>query len=342
MALLAQVDLRSVSAYEAGKTIPRDDVLQRIADKTDFPMEFFFGDDLEEPNPKTVSFRSMRKMTARQRDMAVGQGTIANLVCKHIEERFDLPKADIPDLSYSPTPEAASETLRQYWGIGNLPIPNLIHLLELKGVRIFSLSIDAREVDAFSTWQGERPMIFLNTYKTAERSRMDAAHELAHLALHRHAFSRAKDVEAEAKAFASAFLMPKASMIALGVRSPSFQQLVTIKKTWKVAVAALNYRLYTVDMMSEYHYRTNWIEIAKWGRNQEPNGIPREGSQILAKVFSALHEEGMSRADMARELRIARSELEKLMFGLTFTSIEGGAKGRTPRYGANLKSIEKN
>jgi Zn-dependent peptidase ImmA (M78 family)/transcriptional regulator with XRE-family HTH domain len=342
MARLAQVDLRSVSAYEAGKTIPRDGVLQKIADKTNFPMEFFFGDDLEEPNPETVSFRSMRKMTARQRDMAVSQGTIANLVCKYIEEKFDLPKADVPDLSYAPTPEAASETLRQYWKIGNLPIPNLIHLLEQKGVRIFSLSIDAREVDAFSTWQGERPMIYLNTCKTAERSRMDAAHELAHLALHRHAFSRAKDVEAEAKAFASAFLMPKASMIALGVRSPSFQQLIKIKKNWKVAVGALNYRLHSVDMMSEWHYRTNWIEIAKWGSDKEPNGIPRENSQILPKVFSALREEGISRSDVARELRIPRSELEKLMFGLTFTAIDGGGKGQAPRYGANLKLLEKN
>lgn len=342
MALLAQVDLKSVSAYESGKTIPKDDVLQRIADKTEFPVEFFFGDDLEEPNPETVSFRSMRKMTARQRDMAVGQGTLANLVCKYIEEKFDLPKADIPDLSYAPTPEAASQDLRQYWGIGNLPIPNLVHLLELKGVRIFSLSIDAREVDACSTWQGERPMIFLNTYKTAERSRMDAAHELAHLALHRHAFSRAKDVEAEAKAFASAFLMPKASMFALNVRSPSYRQLIALKKAWKVAVAALNYRLYDLDLMSEWHYRTNWIEIAKSGRDREPNGIPRESSQILAKVFSALHEEGISRAGVARELCMPRSELEELMFGLTFTAIEGGAKGQMPRYGANLKLVEKN
>jgi Zn-dependent peptidase ImmA (M78 family) len=342
MAWLAQVDLKSVSAYEAGRTVPRDDVLQRIMERTGFPVDFFFGDDLEEPNPETVSFRSMRSMTARQRDMAVGQGTIANLVCSYIEERFELPKADIPDLSFAKTPEEASEALRQYWGIGNLPIPNLIHLLELKGVRIFSLSIDAREVDAFSTWQGQRPMVFLNTYKTSERSRMDAAHELAHLALHRHAFSRAKNVEAEAKAFASAFLMPKASMIAMGVRSPSFQQLVTLKKKWKVAVAALNYRLYEVDMMSEHHYRTNWIEVAKWGRDKEPNEIPRENSQILPKAFSVLHDEGMSRADVARELRIPRSELEELMFGLTFTSVDGGAKGQTPRYGANLKLVEKN
>lgn len=327
LASLIGVDLRSVSAYEAGNTTPRDDVLQRISTKTGFPVEFFFGDDLEEPNPDAVSFRSMKKMTSRQKNMAVSQGTLAIHLCNYIEDKFDLPKADIPDLSHEPTPEVASETLRKYWGIGNLPIKNLIHLLESKGIRVFSLSIETREVDAFSMWKGERPMIFLNTYKTAERSRMDAAHELAHLALHRHAFARTRDVETEAKTFASAFLMPKASVIAQGVRSPSFTELAELKKIWKVAVAALNYRLHTVGMTSEWHYRMTCFEIAKQGRGAEPNEIPRETSQVLAKVFSGLYEEGVTRSDVARELSIPRSELEQLMFGLAITAIEGGKKG---------------
>lgn len=342
MARLIDVDLKSVSAYESGKTVPREDVLQRIAAKTGFPEEFFSGDDLEEPDSDAVSFRSMKKMTARQRNMALSQGAIANYLCNYIEEKFDLPKVDIPDLSHERNPEAASETLRQHWGIGNLPINNLIHFLELKGVRVFSLSVDAREVDAFSMWKGERPMVFLNTYKTAEHSRMDAAHELAHLTLHRHALSRSRDVETEAKIFASAFLMPKASVIAQGARSPSFANLIELKKIWKVAVAALNYRLYTVGMTSEWHYRMTCIEISKRGRDKEPNEIPREASQILAKVFSALHEEGVSRSDVARTLCIPRSELEQLMFGLTFAAIDGGQRRTSRPDHANLKLVAKN
>lgn len=342
MASLVDVDLTSISGYESGKTVPREDALQRIIAKTGFPREFFFGDDLEELNPDTVSFRSMKKMTSRQRNLALSQGTIANLVCNYIEKSFDLPKADIPDLRHERTPEAASEALRQYWGIGNLPIPNLIHLLELKGVRVFSLAIDSREVDAFSTWKGDRPMIFLNTYKTAEHSRMDAAHELAHLVLHRHAFSRTKDVEMEAKVFGSAFLMPRASVIAKGRRSPAFMDLVELKKFWKVSLAALNYRLYSVGMTSEWHYRMTCIEISKRGRDKEPSGIARESSQILPKVFAALREEGLSRSDISRELAIPRSELEQLMFGLTFAAIEGGAKGTGVPHGPSLELVPKN
>ena len=54
----------------------------------------------------------------------------------------------------------------------------MLHVLEAKGVRVFSLAENTRNVDAFSSWREERPFVFLNMQKTAERSRFDAAHEL--------------------------------------------------------------------------------------------------------------------------------------------------------------------
>jgi Zn-dependent peptidase ImmA (M78 family)/transcriptional regulator with XRE-family HTH domain len=327
MAQLIGVDLRTVSAYEAGTSVPRQTVLDKIVSETQFPLAFFGGEDLEEPKPDAASFRALSKMTARQRDMALSQGAIANLLCKFVEERFDLPNVDMPDLSHEHTPEMASETLRRHWGLGVLPIKNVVHLLESKGSRVFSLGIDAREVDAFSMWKSETPMVFLNTYKSAEHSRFDGAHELGHLVLHRHAVPHGRDAEREADLFASAFLMPRSSIIAQGMRCPSFEDLVKLKQIWKVSAAALNYRLHAVGMTSDWHYRMTCIEIARRDRSKEPNEIPRESSQILPKVFAALYEENVSRADVARALSVPRSELEQLMFGLTLTAIDGGRVG---------------
>ncbi|NVZ67186.1 ImmA/IrrE family metallo-endopeptidase, partial [Pseudomonas gingeri] len=104
-------------------------------------------------------------------------GAIAFRVNHWIEERFNLPSAGLPDLS-DLGPEEAAATLRRVWGLGNAPIPNMIHLLESKGIRVFSLAEETREVDAFCTWYEGKPFIFLNTIKSAERSRFDAAHEL--------------------------------------------------------------------------------------------------------------------------------------------------------------------
>jgi Zn-dependent peptidase ImmA (M78 family)/DNA-binding XRE family transcriptional regulator len=335
------VDLRSVAAYESGETIPRADTLKSIMEITGFPAAFFYGDDLEEPRPDSASFRALTKMTARQRDLALSQAAIGIHLSKYIEERFELPTVDLPDFSHESSPEAASETLRQYWGIGVLPVRNMIHLMEKRGIRIFSLAVEAREVDAFSMWKNETPFVFLNTQKSAERSRYDAAHELGHLVLHRHATPHGREAEREADRFASAFLMPRASVIAHAPRYPTFSQLVELKRIWKVSVAALNYRLHEVGMVSDWQYRMLCIEIAKYGRTKEPNEIEREASQVLPKVFAGLYEEKVSRADVAQTLAIPRSELEQLMFGLTFTRIEGGRRGKSRTNPARLSLVEK-
>ncbi|WP_261371520.1 ImmA/IrrE family metallo-endopeptidase [Yersinia frederiksenii] len=60
----------------------------------------------------------------------------------------------------------------------------MVHLIEPKGVKVFSLAENCVEVDAFSFWTNGKLFVLLNTMKTPERSRFDAAHELRHLVLH--------------------------------------------------------------------------------------------------------------------------------------------------------------
>ena len=201
----------------------------------------------------------------------------------------------------------------------------MIHLLEAQGVRVFSLAINAREVDAFSIWKEETPFIFLNSNKSSEHSRYDAAHELGHLVLHRHAAPQGRTAEQEADAFASAFLMPRSSVIAHAPRFPALADLIRLKALWVTSLAALNRRLHEVGMLSDWQYRTFCIQIAKNGyRTREPREAPRETSQLLPKIFSALYTEGTTRAHVARTLFIPQSELEQLMFGLTMTGVNGG------------------
>jgi len=341
LATQAKIDLRSVTAYEAGVRPPKLKTAESLAAATNFPVEFLYGNDLDEPQPDTASFRALSKMTATQRDMALSQGTIALHLSKWLEARFELPEPGLPDLNREDSPEAAADSLRRHWGIGESPVRNMVHLLEAKGVRIFSLAINAREVDAFSLWKDATPFVFLNGNKSSEHSRYDAAHELGHLVLHRHGPPQGRDAEREADAFASAFLMPRGSVIAHAVRNPSLPALIKLKAIWIVSVAALNRRLFGVGMTSDWQYRTLCIEIAKRGfRKREPREAPRETSHILPSVFGALREEGISRAEVARTLTIPRAELEQLMFGLTMTSIDGGRKIRVAQTMTKLELVK--
>jgi Zn-dependent peptidase ImmA (M78 family)/transcriptional regulator with XRE-family HTH domain len=320
------VDRKSVQAYEAGTTVPSEDTMSRIVRVLQFPVEFFEGDDLEEPSVDSGSFRSMSKMTAPQRDMALSQAAFGLHLNAWLCKKFELPKVQVPDLGREPDPEAASETVRRLWGLGSLSIRNMIHLLEANGVRVFSLALDAREVDAFSMWTGGTPFVFLNSNKSSEHSRFDAAHELGHLVLHKHGPPRGIEAEKQANAFASAFLMPRGSVFANAPKFPIYNTLVNLKRIWTTSVSALAYRLHGLGLMSDWQYRGVCIEIVKRGKNAEPNEAPREASAVLPKIFGALYEDGITRAQIARELTIPITELEQLLFGLTMTGIVGGGK----------------
>ena len=324
LAELICVDLRSVVAYESGDYPPAPDTLAKLHAVLGFPLEFFSGDDLEELNPETASFRAMTKMSASKRDMALGQGAIALHFSHWLDTKFELPTPSLPDLGREPNPEAASESLRRAWGIGELAIRNMIHLLESKGVRVFSLAVDTKEVDAFSVWKDGVPFIFLNTYKSAEHSRFDAAHELGHLVLHKHGGPQGREAEMEANLFASAFLMPRGSVIAHAPKFPSYPAMVQLKQIWLTSVSALSYRLHSLGLLTDWQYRGLCVEIAKRGRDTELNEAPRETSLLLPPMLASLYEDGISRTQIAHELAIPTSELEKLIFGLAIAAIKGG------------------
>jgi Zn-dependent peptidase ImmA (M78 family)/DNA-binding XRE family transcriptional regulator len=331
------VDLRSLYGYEQAHYTPSDETLSRMEEITGFPGEFFFGDDIEILDRDVASFRGLSRMAASQREMALSQGSIALLLNDWLEERFELPKPDLPDLRHEPNPEAAATTLRYYWRLGELPINNVIHLLEEKGVRVFSLAINTRDVDAFSLWKDSTPFVFLNTQKSSERSRHDAAHELGHLVMHKHGAPQGREAEAEADAFASSFLMPSASVLAHAprfLRPPTLASLTQAKRIWTTSLASLNYRLHAVGLLSDWQNRMLCMQIAKHGyRTREPNSAPREVSQVLAKVFASLSSEGISRSQIAKELAVPKTEIEQLIFGLAISSVEGGGKstGRQER-----------
>ena len=343
LAELVGVEPRSISAYENREFSPDTDKREQLAKALRFPVSFFAGDDLEELSPDVASFRAMSKMTAAKRDMALGAGAIALHLNYWIEERFQLPAADLPDLSQEGGPEAAAGLIRQLWGLGEQPIKNMVHLLESRGVRVFSLAIDAAEVDAFSMWHESKPFIFLNTLKSAEHSRFDAAHELGHLVLHRHGEPQGQEVEREAHAFASALLMPRGSVLAHAPKFATVDHLVKLKHYWTVSVAALAYRLHVVGALSEWHYRQLYIDIAKRGfRKWEPEEAPRETSQVLAKVFAALRDENVAKRDIAAQLDITPEEIEHLVFGLTITGLTGvpGPSAATGRKRGHLRVID--
>lgn len=308
--------------------LPHPGTLEQTAKALGFPVSFFSGPDLEEIPTEAASFRSMARMTASQKHAAQASGSLALALHGWISERFKLPEPDVPRVGPGVDPETAAEVVRAEWGLGEQPIPNLVHLLEVHGVRVFSLTQECREVDAFSLWL-RQPFVFLNTQKSAEHSRFDAAHELGHLVMHgHHEIPQGKEIEREANQFASAFLMPAAGVLASAPRAPSISDLIRAKTPWRVSVSALAYRLHELHALSDWHYRRLAVEISQRGyRTDEPEPIARETSQILNKVFAALRREGTSKAEVAHALHLHPGDLDRLVFNLALLPLDADDMG---------------
>lgn len=295
---------------------PTDASIRLISQVLAYPVDFFYGDDIESVDLSTVSFRSLKSMKASQQHAAIAAGQLGVLLSEYLTKTFTLPRHDLPDLRGCNNLENAAETLRESWALGNRGIQNLVHLLESKGVRVFSLAENTADVDAFSFWKDNTPYIFLNTQKSAERSRFDAAHELGHLLLHKHGTPpRGKDVEKEADAFASAFLMPATSIIEYLPKFVTLQSLIKLKKKWSISLVSLVYRLHKLGFITEWQYRTLMIEASQKGyRKKEPDPCGRETSLLFDKVIPALKSRGIGLSSLAKELKLPIEELTNLMF----------------------------
>lgn len=327
LASQAGVSMSSLAAYERGTKQPTAETVARLSTTLAYPADFFFGDDLDEPPLEGSSFRALSTLTARERHRAQSAATLALALGAWIDARFTVPPTTIPNLAGMDPPVAAA-AVRSEWGLGERPIKNMVHLLEAHGVRVFSLTDDCADMDAFSFWRRDTPHVFLNTMKSAERGRMDAAHELGHLVLHQGQLgARGRPAEHEANLFASSFLMPEGSVLAEAPRGGYLDQILTAKHRWKVSAAALAHRMHQLNLLSEWQYRSLFIELGREGyRSGERDGMPRETSQLLGKVFAALRDEGVSMADIAAELHLPADELSKLVFGLVLVPLDGGGE----------------
>jgi Zn-dependent peptidase ImmA (M78 family)/transcriptional regulator with XRE-family HTH domain len=314
----ASLAVDTISRLENGAHSPDQDTVAKLVRALNFPEQFFFDGEPEDIDTGAVSFRSFSKMSAKERDAAISAGSLGLQLGAWVEERFSLPAPKLLDLSYETDPEAAAHSMRQFWGIGEKPVGDMMGLLELNGVRLFSLSENTASVNAFSFWRDSKPFVFLNNFKTAESSIFDAAHELGHLVMHKHGDPKeTRSAEREANSFASAFLMPANDVKARVSRRVTIDVLLKAKMRWRVSAMAMAYRLNSLRLLSDWQYKSLCIELGKRGyRSGEPIGIERETSTIWRKVLGQLWSEKTTKNDIAAALHLPLDELEGLIWDL--------------------------
>ena len=348
LAKLVELSTSTITKYEAGAHPPPPETIDKLAEALDIRPTFLTAQPIEDLEPGVVSFRALTRTSARQRDSALATGVLATQLNNWLETRLNLPAPDVPKYERGALdPEGSARRLRAEWSLGYARVRNMVHLLEAHGVRVFSLAERLADVDAFSYWWKGTPYALLNTRKTYERGRFDAAHELGHLVMHADIDTpRGRDREHEANRFAAALLMPEEDVLTCGLRNAGVEQVLAAKERWGVAAMALAHRLHDLGITSDWTYTTTCRRLSELGyRRSEPDTShpsERERSQILEKSFALLRTGGIRQPDVAAELHIRPEDLQEMLFGLTLTAVpgQGEATGRNEHRSLWLVSDE--
>lgn len=306
-----------VSMWETGAR-PADSYLELLSRIFDRPTYYFTGEPLDDVSADAVSFRSRKSLTARVREQTLARTRFATgAIYPYIANRVKLPPNTLPDLT-GEEPERAADILRRLWGIGNMPIAHIVHLLEAKGVQTYWLNIDSDSVDAVSMRSGNVPFTFLNLKKTAgERGRFDACHELAHLVLHSGTRSDELDdslYESQADSFASAFLMPRLLMENYGVNSVRIEALLPIKRLVGASLQAIARRYRDLGMVTHAQYVSFQKEISRRGLVKcEPQQLHREHSSLHSQIQARLEAQGISPEEFCHQTGLDARDVVELM-----------------------------
>lgn len=327
----AGISTKSLSDYENGKKSPTETTIQRIARVLDVPSVYFSRPSLGEIPAEAVSFRAPSKMSARNRDIALSVASHAVELRHWIDKNYKTPSVDVPTLhKYVGTQDAytAAAVVRAKWGLGETPLGNMVHLLEMHGIAVFSIRADKNEFDAFSFREDDGLFVLLNTQKSAERGRFDAAHELGHLVMHGEtANPTGLDAEREANAFASAFLMPEADVRANMPMNPSIDLILKKKRRWGVAAIALAYRLHELGLLSDWLYQTTCVNLSRLGyRSRELDGTARESSRLLSQIITDLWLTQKGFESLRIELALNDRDINDLVFNLAPVAFTGAAQ----------------
>jgi Zn-dependent peptidase ImmA (M78 family)/transcriptional regulator with XRE-family HTH domain len=151
--------------------------------------------------------------------------------------------------------ERAAAAVRDKWGLGESPIPNLLGLLEEKGISVCEVR-GFEEFDGLSAAFGSRSVIVVNRDFPADRVRFTAAHELAHLL--GGLAAGPESPEGLCQEFAAAFLLPKEALARLMTpagRKVSLAELAEVKESYGISLQAIMRRAHGLGLVTDRQNR---------------------------------------------------------------------------------------
>lgn len=306
-----------INKFEKDQAMPDSKTLLKLGKVLGVRSEYFFRPEqvtlsqVEYHKKSTLPKKRLQAITHEILDHIERRMELESLFPQPPVETFRLP-AGLPDRveSYSQIEEVANHTRRE-WDLGMNPIPALIDLLEMKGIRVFC--VDARndaKFDGLFAYVEDAPIIVVGKYWPGDRQRFTLAHELGHLVL-ANRLSENLDHEKAGNRFAGAFLFPDVSVKKyLGAKRSSLEsrEIQALKYEFELSMFAIIRRAFDLEIIKESYYSSLAIHFRTkgWHKNEPGEQIKPENENIFCNlVFHALAEEYIGDSKAAELLSLS-------------------------------------
>lgn len=338
-----RVTAQSIGKYERDEAMPRSGVLIALADALGVSVKYLMG----EPGMvlQSVDFRTKRVASKREEDRISAMVLYMLERYLTIEDTLGLPSVRWDKPRSAPYPvvndlseaDRAASALRYDWNLGLDPIPNMVELMEDRGVKVLFgplSNIDGVTAQVSGAGVADAHVIVVNEDHDGERQRFTIAHEIGHMVLD---ISAGIDEEKAAHRFAGAFLMPEEVIWAeIGKRRSaiSLAELFELKRIFRASAQAITYRCKDLGIISPALMGRMFDVFRELGWRsppyEEPLAMPGERSGRFERLcFRALSEGAISESRASELLDMSVYDLNRHMEGPSFSSAEVSGDGIT-------------
>ena len=174
LAYLVGVIQATIAHIESERNFPSEELLSSIAEHTGLLPSFFEQEPLQHFPVGSLNFRARASLTAREKARAYQYSKVIFEQISRMLSSLNIPSVNFPRLQEDPS--TAAIIARDALGISpDIPVENLVHVIEKNGGLVLALPIVLNKIDAFSAWvpeEIERPVIASSSGKPGmERER---------------------------------------------------------------------------------------------------------------------------------------------------------------------------
>lgn len=283
-----KLNKKDIMAFEGDKYKPTLENEMKLANALSFPRDYFSEKDAANVVVENTHIRTESTLP-RVDDIAFKEKLVmTHRLLNFIQGYIKFPEMNLPNnLNRNDDIEVLADNVRNYFGLGDGPIGNMVSLLEVNGIFISATNIDKKGALAFSQKQtiGKDSRYFIslgNDRKSAPIRNYDLAYELAYIIATEANIQSKKFSKDE---FACAFLMPKESFIVDLEKAYELEDYLELKKKWIVPVWAMILRGYQLGKVSykKYMYLMNEMDKKGWSKKEPLDDNIKSTHPILLK-----------------------------------------------------------